>query len=83
MMQFSGSHRGTFTAMPRFSYFVVPVGKKPRGSKAETGRSSPFCSMIGYSVLTKNSSASAGALANGAPSVVVAQDSGYLISCTP
>ena len=32
MMQFSGIHSGTFTAIPRFSNWVVPVGKKPRGS---------------------------------------------------
>ena len=35
------SQAGTFTAMPRFSYLVVPVGITPSAAIAETGSLSP------------------------------------------
>ena len=41
-MQLSFSHSGTMTAMPRFSYLVVPVGTAAgRIERADTGRLSP------------------------------------------
>ena len=73
-MQFSGIQRGTSTAMPRFSYFVVPVGTVPSGESMETGSLSPSCARIGWMKLTKYGSSVT--LIGSAPVVAFAQLSG-------
>ncbi len=58
-MHRSSSHTGMLTAMLRFSYLAVPVGKVPSAGIAETGTLSPSPSMIGPRVLRTKSGASA------------------------
>ena len=52
-IHFVGSHSGTFTAIPRFSYAEAPVANWPsaQSAKAETGRLSPSINAIGSSKL--------------------------------
>ena len=66
------SQMGMFTAIPRFSYLVVPIGFTPPGSNAETGRLLPFIASCGHSRSVTNfgasffTSASSGASAHAA-----------------
>ena len=48
-IQFSGFHTGTKFAVPRFSYWAVPLGNVPSSwpTKAETGKSFPLTALIG------------------------------------
>ena len=74
MMQFSGIHFGTLTAMPLFSYLVVPVGTKPLGSNVVTGSASPFCVAMGWMTSLKYSFSAT--FAGSAPVVASAQEAG-------
>jgi len=80
-MQLSICHSGTLTAMPRFSYFVVPVGTRPAGSNAETGSLSPSCASTGWMTWSKYSVAST--FTGSAPVVALAQAAGTGISTRP
>ena len=73
-MQFSGIHSGTSTAMPRFSYRVVPVGTVPSAERRETGSLSPSCARMGWMKLVKYGSSVT--RMGVAPSVASAQEAG-------
>ncbi len=45
-MQMSWFQTGIFSAILRFSYFVVPVGKVPSSGSLDTGIFSPLAAMI-------------------------------------
>ena len=75
------SHSGTFTAMPRFSYLVVPVGTLPSTENADTGSLSPSCARIGETTVLKYSVAST--FTGSAPVVAFSQASGTLTSFRP
>ena len=79
-IHFVGSQTGIDTATPRFSSFVVAVGTVPFACciNTDTGNLSPSWSNIG--LITSKKYLSLETLATTAPSVVVAHDSGYLIS---
>ena len=71
------SQTGTSTAVPRFSYFVVPAGQVPsmfpNFLNTDTGRASPSCRFMGTTTSrTKAGSASSAAGA----SFASAQDAG-------
>ena len=80
-MQFSGIHSGTLTAMPRFSYLVVPVGTTPAGLNAETGSESPLWARMG--LMTSSKCLVAGTLTATAPVVALAHSAGTGISTRP
>ena len=80
-MQLSICHSGTITAMPRFSYLVVPVGTTPAGSSLDTGSLSPYCARMGWLSSSKYSVASS--LAGSAPVVALALSAGTGISTRP
>ncbi len=61
-MHRSGSQIGTCSAMLRFSYFVVPVGKVPSIGIALTGKVSPRPSIMTAVTLRTNSGAVSGTI---------------------
>ena len=75
------SHSGTVTAMPRFSYLVVPVGTEPSALKADTGSLSPSWDRMGRITFSKYSVAST--FTGSAPVVALAQLAGTGISLMP
>jgi len=58
VVHFVESQIGMSVAMPRFSYFVVPMGTMPAAEKRETGRSLPSREREGSMTWVTNSLAS-------------------------
>mmetsp|Transcript_3795 Transcript_3795/g.8662 ORF Transcript_3795/g.8662 Transcript_3795/m.8662 type:complete len:243 (+) Transcript_3795:326-1054(+) len=84
----SMSTRGTLMAMPRFSYWLVPKGTRPPGSKVLTGSELPSMLLQGRWMLfaklaALDNHAGASNFGGGAPTGASAQEAGTLISTMP